>query len=101
VEKAGSALVGVAGVALPYKGGWLIVDDLPVLMVNGKAWATWPAKPLLTKEGSVARIPGTGKVKYVNILHWEGPGVAARFSQTVVGLVRQRDPSAFEREGEA
>jgi hypothetical protein len=98
IDKAGSALVGVAGIALPYKGGWLVVDDLPILMTNGKAWATWPAKPVITKEGLVARIPGTGKIHYVNILHWEGRGISTRFSQAIVELVQLRDPGAFERE---
>jgi hypothetical protein len=96
IDKAGSAVVGFAGIALPYRGGWLVVDDLPVLMTNGKVWAAWPGKPLLTREGAVARLPGTRKVHYVNILLWEGDGVSARFSQAVVDLVRQRDPGAFE-----
>ena len=98
VEKPGSALVGFAGIALPYKGGWLVVDDLPVLTTNGKLWATWPGKPVLTREGGVARIPGTGKIHYVSILRWEGRGLSTRFSQAVIELVRQRDPGV-EQEG--
>jgi hypothetical protein len=101
IDKAGSALVGVARIALPYKGDWLEIDDLPVLTTNGKAWAAWPGKPLLTKEGTVARIPATGKVHYVAILRWGKRETATRFSQAVVELVRQRDPGAFEREGGA
>jgi hypothetical protein len=98
VGKPGSALIGVARIALPYKGDWLEIDDLPVLMTSGKAWAAWPGKPLLTKEGAVARIPGTGKVHYIAILRWGKRETAARFSQAVVDLVRQRDPGAFERD---
>jgi hypothetical protein len=88
IDKADSALVGFAAIALPYRGGWLVVD---------KVWATWPGKPVLTREGLVARIPGTGRIHYVSILRWEGRGVATRFSQAVVDLVRRRDPGAFER----
>jgi hypothetical protein len=101
IDKAGSTVVGFAGIALPYRGGWLVVDDLPVLTINGKVWAAWPGKPVITKEGALARIPGTSRVRYVNILHWKGRGVSARFSQAVVDLVRQRDPGAFEQEGGA
>jgi hypothetical protein len=76
-----------------------VVDDLPVLMTGGKAWAAWPAKPVLTKEGHVASIPGTSKIRYVSILRWADRETSQRFSQRVVELVRQRDPEAFDGEG--
>jgi hypothetical protein len=99
IDKAGSPVIGFAGIALPVGGGWLEVDDLPVLTTSGKTWAAWPAKPLITREGQLARLPGTSKVHYVNILRWSKRETATRFSQAVVELVRQRDPSAFERDG--
>jgi hypothetical protein len=95
IEKPGSSLVGLAGIALPVGGTWLEIDDLPVLITNGKAWTTWPAKPVITKGGTVAKLPGTSKVQYVNILRWGDRETSQRFSQAVVDLVRQRDPQAF------
>jgi hypothetical protein len=90
------ALIGFAGIALPWRGAWLAIDDLPVLTTNGKAWAIWPGKALLTREGTLAKIPGTSKVHYVNILRWEDNETATRFSRAVVELVRQRDPAAIK-----
>jgi hypothetical protein len=91
------ALIGIAGITLPVGGAWLEIDDLPVLQSHGKAWAALPAKPVITKEGTVARIPGTGKTHYVNILRWGDREISTRVSQAVVALVRQCDPGAFER----
>ena len=49
--KPDGALVGFAAVNLPYKGSILEIDDLPVCENNGKAWAAWPGKPIITAEG--------------------------------------------------
>lgn len=98
IEKPGSALLGLAGIALPVGGSWLEIDDLPVLTTNGKIWAAWPGKPVLTREGTVAKFPGTSKIHYVNVLRWRDRDTSTRFSQAVVDLVRAADPSAFERQ---
>jgi hypothetical protein len=89
------ALIGVAGIALPFGGSWLDVDEVQVLMTSGKAWAAWPGKPVV-KDGHVARLPGSSKPQYVNILHWRDPEIGKRFSEAVVELARQADPEAFD-----
>jgi hypothetical protein len=61
------ALIGVAGIALPFGGSWLDLDDVPILMTKGKAWATWQGKPVVAQDGRIARLPGTGAIpKSVN-----------------------------------
>jgi hypothetical protein len=99
-EKPGSSLVGFANFTLTIGAAWLEIDDLPVLRTQGRAWAAWPAKPTVTREGTVARIPGTSKIRYVSILRWADRETSQRFSQAVVELVRQRDPGAFDDGGE-
>lgn len=90
------ALIGFASISLPIGGADLHIDDLPVLETNGRAWATWPGKPVITAEGTIARIPGTSKPRYVSILHWDDRQTSQRFSQAVVDLVRAKDPDAFD-----
>jgi len=94
-DKPGSSLVGFAGIELPFRGSVLKVDDLPVCVSHGKAWAAWPARPVVTKDGVVSKIPGTGKTRYVNILRWSDRDISQRFSDAVVALVRAHDPEAF------
>jgi hypothetical protein len=48
------ARIGVAGIALPFGGSWLDIDDVPILMTNGKAWAIWPGKPVVAPDGRIA-----------------------------------------------
>jgi hypothetical protein len=88
-------LIGVAGIALPFGGTWLDVDDVSVCVTNGKVWAAWPGKPVV-KDGQVARLPGSSKLQYVNILHWRDPEIGKRFSVAVIELVRAADPETFD-----
>jgi hypothetical protein len=99
VSKPGSSLIGLASIGMPIGGARLDIDDLPVLITNGKAWAAFPGKPVLTKEGAVARVPGTGKTQYMNVLRWRDRETSQRFSQAVVDLVRAADPEAFDGYG--
>jgi hypothetical protein len=100
IERPGSTLLGLAAVAIPIGRVWLEVDDLPIFLSHGKAWAAWPARLVITKEGAVARILGTSKLQYVNILRWSDRETSQRFSRAVVDLVRQYDPGAFDGEVE-
>jgi hypothetical protein len=64
IRKEGSSLLGLACVTLPIG---LQIDDIPVLRTGDKIWASLPAKPVITKEGNVARLPGieqTAEPKY-------------------------------------
>lgn len=99
-DKPGSALVGFANVALPIGPAWLLVDDCPITISAGKAGVTWPSRPIVTPQGTLARIPGTSKTRYVAVLRWGDRDTSTRFSAAVVRLVRAADPSAFtDREG--
>jgi hypothetical protein len=53
---------------------------------------------MLTAEGTVARIPGRSKPRFVSILRWGERETAQRFSRAVVDLVRAKDPEAFAGE---
>jgi hypothetical protein len=55
------AVIGVAGIALPFGGTWLDVDDVVVCRTSGKVWAAWPGKPVV-KDGQVARLPASSKL---------------------------------------
>jgi hypothetical protein len=90
------SLIGIAGISMPVAGSWLDVDDVAVLMSSGRAWATWPGKPVLTKEGTVAKLPGSSKTHFVNILKWRDRGTPQRWSQAVIDLVKAADPAAFD-----
>ena len=70
-----NALRGFADVRLP---NGLVIYSCPVLFSHGKAWATFPGKP-----------------QYVKVIAWGNRSTADRFSERVVELVRERDPSAF------
>jgi hypothetical protein len=86
------SLIGFAAISLP---AGLEIDDVPVLMTNGKAWAALPARPVITSEGHVARLPGSSKAQYVTFLRWRDRTLSTTFRERVVELVRQADSEAF------
>jgi hypothetical protein len=92
------ALIGFAAISLPVG---LEIDDVPVLVSGGKAWATLPARPIITADGRVAKLPGTGKPQFITFLRWRDRQLSAAFSQRVVALVREHHPEAFVEEGGA
>jgi hypothetical protein len=83
------SLIGFAGIALP---NGLEIDDIPVLITNGKVWATLPARPVITSDGRVARLPGSSKNQYVNFLRWRDRALSTAFSERVVELIRRQHP---------
>src|ERR1700730_2936041 len=85
------SLIGFAAISLP---AGLEIDDIPVLMTDGKARATLPARPVISSDGRVVKIPGTSKNQYVSFLRWRDRAVSTAFSQRVVELVRQAHPDA-------
>jgi hypothetical protein len=93
-----NSLIGFASVTLPIG---LEIDDIAVLMTAGKAWASLPAKPCVTKAGTIARLPGSSKPQYVAILRWRERELSQGFSERVVDLIRERDPAAFDDAGRA
>jgi hypothetical protein len=87
------SLIGFAAISLP---AGLEIDDIPVLMTNGKARATLPARPVISSDGRVVKIPGTSKNQYVSFLRWRDRALSAAFSERVVELVRQAHPDALQ-----
>lgn len=87
-----NSLRGFATVELPIG---LKVSDVPVLVSNGKAWASLPSKPQVDKDGLHKR-DANGKPAYTAILEWRDRGLADRFSAAVVDLVRASHPDALD-----
>ena len=55
--------------------------------------ASFPGKPQIGRDGLPIKIDG--KPQYVKVMEWGDRPTADRFSERVVELVRERDPSAF------
>jgi hypothetical protein len=91
------ALIGFAAISLP---AGLEIDDIPVLMINGKAWAALPGRPVITADGRVAKLPGTSKTQYVSFLRWRDRALSTAFSERVVELVLERHPTALDGSAE-
>lgn len=72
--------------------------DCPVFLESNGPWASPPSRPLLDREGKHIQLGGKGQ--YTPIIEWRDRGLADRFSEAVVGLVRQADPGALDPDGE-
>ena len=86
------ALRGFAAIELPIG---LKIHDVPVLVSNGKAWASLPSKPQLDRHGH-QKTAANGKPAYVSIIEWRDRALSAAFSDRVVELVRQAHPDALQ-----
>ena len=91
-----NALRGLADVRL--RNG-LVICSCSVWFARGRAWATLPSKPQIGRDGLPIKIDG--RLQYKKIIEWGDRTTANRFSQTVVALVRERDPSAFAEDDTA
>jgi hypothetical protein len=85
-----NSLRGFASIRLP---NGLLIDDCPVLVSNGKAWATLPSKPVLDAEGRHAK--PDGKPQYALVVRWERRELTDKFSARTIELVRAQHPEAF------
>jgi len=72
----------------------LVVSDCPVLVSNGKAWATLPSKPVLDRQGR--QVETNGKRQYAPVVAWRDRDLSNRFSQAVIELVRAAHPDALD-----
>ena len=86
-----NSLRGFATIELPIG---LKIVDCPVLVSNGKTWASLPTKPVLDRDGK--HVKPDGKPQYSAILEWKSRDLADRFSQAVVELVRTEYPAALD-----
>jgi hypothetical protein len=87
-----NSLRGFASIALPFG---LHIDDVAIHVAGGRAWASLPAKPQLDSDGRALR-DHRGKVQYATILRWRDRGLADRFSEVVVAIVRESHPEALD-----
>jgi hypothetical protein len=87
-----NSLRGFATVLLPIG---LKISDVPVLVSNGKTWASLPSKPQVDKDGRHKR-DVNGKLAYTAILEWKDRDLSDRFSQAVVALVQAEYPDALD-----
>lgn len=87
------ALKGFATIELPIG---LKICDCPVLVSNGKAWATFPGKPQIGQDGR--QIEVNGKKQFTSIMSWPDRATADRWSEAVVELVRQHHPGALDEQ---
>lgn len=85
-----NSLRGFADIELP--NGLRIAECL-VLSSHGKAWATFPGKPQIGRDG--AHIEIDGKKQYSTILYWRDRDTQDRWSEAVVALVRAAHPEAL------
>ena len=85
-------LLGFASISL---ANGLEIDDIPVLITDGKAWATLPRRPVITSDGRVAKLPGSSKTQYVSFLRRRDRALSTAFSERVVELVRTAHPDAL------
>src|SRR5262245_1960083 len=84
------ALRGFACVELPIG---LKIKDVPILISNGKAWASLPAKPVLGQDGKHVEV--SEKKQYAAILEWRNRQLSDGFSNAVVAAVRASHPDAL------
>jgi hypothetical protein len=84
------ALRGFANIQLP---NGLTVNDCPVCLTNGKAWASLPSKPVLDRDGRQVEVGG--KRQYAAILAWQSRETADRWSAAVIDLVERANPEAL------
>jgi hypothetical protein len=82
-----NSLRGFATIELP---NGLRIQEVPVLLSKGKAWAALPSKPVITRDGDLSKIDG--KIQYAKLLEWRSREPSDGFSARVVALVRQAHP---------
>jgi hypothetical protein len=86
-----NTLRGFCSVELP---SGLQIDDIAVHVRGGKAWVSFPARPMLDADGR--QVMRDGRLQYISMLRWQTRDLADRFSATVIELVRNAYPDAFE-----
>jgi hypothetical protein len=86
------AMRGFATVALPIG---VEIGECPILVSNGKAWASLPSKPILDRDGK-QKIGPEGKLAFAATLKWRSRELSDRFSQVVVAAVRAVHPGTLD-----
>jgi hypothetical protein len=89
------ALRGYVTVQLPIG---LRLINCPVLVSNGKAWVSLPAKPTLDHDGKHKTDPN-GKPVYAPVVEWRSRELRDRFSDIVIAAIRRMYPEALDGSG--
>jgi hypothetical protein len=73
----------------------LTIKDVSLHTKGSSRWASLPARPMVLKDGTIAKDESTGKPKFVTILEFSSRDVASAFSSAVIAAVLERNPDAF------
>jgi len=87
-----NTLFGFANILIPELH--LRIWEATVLESYGKRWVGLPAKPLISREGSVRR-DERGKIAYSAILLFTDGAIRDAFSQRAIAALLERLPYAF------
>jgi hypothetical protein len=88
-----NTLYGFATVFIPELR--LRIADCPVHEKTGKRWVNLPARPQVTKEGTVRR-DDNGKTLYATVIEFTDSKVRDAFSERVITALLAGFPEAFE-----
>ena len=83
-------LRGLVDVELP---NGLRIRDAPVLVSNGRARATLPAKALIV-DGQ-QRLDGAGEQLFLPVIEWRDKALRGRFSASVTELLLEQHPDVL------
>ena len=86
-----NTLLGFCSIELP---NGLQIDDIAVHVRGGKAWVSFPARPMLDADGR--QVMRDGRPQYISMMRWQSRDLADRFSAALVELVRNAYPDAFD-----
>jgi hypothetical protein len=75
----------------------LRIIDLSVHEKNGSRWIGLPAKPQITREGTV-RKDDRGKIAYAAVLEFTDKATRSAFSKRVIASLLEFAPTAFDDE---
>jgi hypothetical protein len=63
---------------------------------GGKGWVGLPARPIIDTTSGQLQRDERGKIIYAAIASWSERQIGDRFSEIVVGIIRERWPDAFD-----
>jgi hypothetical protein len=86
-----NTLRGFCSVELP---SGLQIDDIAVHVRGGKAWVSFPARPMLDADGR--QVMRDGRPQYISMIRWRTRDLADRFSAAVIELVRNAYHDALD-----
>jgi hypothetical protein len=72
----------------------LVINDVSVLVTDGKPWASPPSKPMLNRDGQALK-DKNGKIRYQPIIEFANKAARDRWSDAVVGVVQRAHPEAL------